>query len=150
MLTRVFVLAKSPRKGFCLRAAFFPSTPFNGVGIQNGVSMNNPHAAHMQRMIDAVLTTPGDTDPTVRHAVEERATEPGGPSDAKASEIPPELTSYVKKVALHAYRTTDEDIEALRNAGYSEDAIFEITLSTALGAGMARLERGLAALKEEK
>ena len=112
--------------------------------------MNNLQAAHMQRIIDAVLTTPGDTDPTVRHAVEERAAEPGGPSDAKTGEIPPELTSYVKKVALHAYRTTDEDIEALRNAGYSEDAIFEITLSAALGAGMARLERGLAALKEEK
>ena len=50
-------------------------------------------------------------------------------------------------MALHAYRTTDQDIVALRTAGYSEDAIFEITLSAALGAGLARLERGLAALK---
>jgi hypothetical protein len=35
----------------------------------------------------------------------------------------------------------------LRRAGYSEDAIFEITVSAALGAGMIRLERGLAAMK---
>ena len=61
----------------------------------------------------------------------------------------PELVSYVKKIALHAYKTTDEDIEVLLKAGYSEDAIFEITLSGALGAGMARLERGLAVLKED-
>jgi alkylhydroperoxidase family enzyme len=53
-------------------------------------------------------------------------------------------------VALHAYKTTDADIEKLLQAGYSEDAIFEITLSAALGAGRARLERGLAALKGEK
>jgi len=57
------------------------------------------------------------------------------------------LASYIKKVALHAYKTTDEGIEGLRKAGYSEDAIFEITLSVALGAGMTRLESGLEALK---
>jgi len=60
---------------------------------------------------------------------------------------PPALVAYVKKVALYAYKTNEDDIEALRRAGYSEDAIFEITVSAALGAGMTRLERGLAALK---
>jgi alkylhydroperoxidase family enzyme len=50
-------------------------------------------------------------------------------------------------VAKHAYKVTDADVEALRHAGYSEDAIFEITLSAALGAGLARLERGIEALR---
>jgi len=109
--------------------------------------MNTRHAANTQRMIDAVLTSPGDTDPALRRAVEAGAAEPGGCLAATTGEVPAELAAYIKKVALHAYKTTDEDIEALRQAGYSEDAIFEITLSAALGAGIARLERGLAALK---
>jgi alkylhydroperoxidase family enzyme len=61
--------------------------------------------------------------------------------------VPEELTRYVDKVAKHAYKVTDADVEALHLAGYSEDAIFEITLSAALGAGLARLERGLEALR---
>lgn len=109
--------------------------------------MNTQHAANFQRLIDSVLTGPGDTDPTLRRAVEDRAAELGGRSAAKTGQVPPELATYVNKVALHAYKTTDEDIEALRQAGYSEDAIFEITLSAALGAAMGRLECGLAALK---
>lgn len=50
------------------------------------------------------------------------------------------------KVALHAYRITDDDVRALEAAGYSEDEVFEVTLCAALGAGLARFERGLAAL----
>lgn len=64
--------------------------------------------------------------------------------------FPPELAKYVNKVALNAYKVTDEDIEALRRVGYSEDAIFEITVSAAIGAGRVRLECGIAALKGEQ
>ena len=70
-------------------------------------------------------------------------------SSVSLAEIPEALRVYVDKVALHAYKVTDRDIEELKQAGYSEDAIFEITLSAALGAGMSRLERGLAALRGE-
>ena len=110
---------------------------------------SDSHAAFAHRLLEAVLTSDGDTDPSVRRAVESLSAQMGGRSTNQTDVIPPELISYVKKIALHAYKTTDEDIEALRNAGYSEDAIFEITLSAALGAGMARLERGLAALKDD-
>ena len=58
-------------------------------------------------------------------------------------------TGAVEKVARHAYLVTYADVAALRDGGYSEDAIFEITLSAALGAGMARLERGFAALGDD-
>ena len=40
---------------------------------------------------------------------------------------------YVKKVAKHAYEVTDKDMTALRQAGYSDDQIFEATVSAALG-----------------
>ena len=102
--------------------------------------------AGYQPLIDAVLNTPGDTDSSLRRAVEARAAELSGRSNGAGSEIPPEIACYVDKVALHAYQTTDTDIDALQQAEYSEDAIFEITLSAALGAGVARLERGMAAL----
>lgn len=98
-------------------------------------------------MVDAVLDSPGDTDPALRRAIEAQSAKLGGRLGAEEAEVSAELTGYVTKVALHAYKTLDEDIEALRNAGYSEDAIFEMTLSVAIGAGQARLERGLTALK---
>jgi len=110
---------------------------------------SDSHAIYVQRLVEAVLTSEGDTDPSVRRAVESLSAQIGGHSMNQADAIPPELFSYVKKIALHAYKTTEEDIDGLRNADYSEDAIFEITLSAALGAGMARLERGLAALKDD-
>jgi hypothetical protein len=111
--------------------------------------MHTRYAAHSQRLIDAVLNSPGETDPMLRRAVEEQSAQLDSRSSQQVEQVPPELVAYVKKVALYAYKTTEEDIEALRSAGYGEDAIFEITLSAALGAGMIRLERGLAALKED-
>ena len=103
----------------------------------------------VRRLVDSILTTPGDTDPTLREAVEARSAELGGrPAGPDApGEIPEALRAYVDKVARHAYKVTERDLDEIKKAGYSEDAIFEITLSAALGAGMSRLERGLAALR---
>ena len=120
-----------------------PST----LGRRRNIRMHTRYAAHSQRLIDAVLNSPGETDPTLRRAIEEQSAQLGSRSSQQVEQVPPQLVAYVKKVALYAYKTTEEDIEALRSAGYGEDAIFEITLSAALGAGMTRLERGLAALK---
>ena len=112
--------------------------------------MEESHAFYAERLIEAVLTSPGDTEPSVRQVVEALSAQLGGRPSTQADIAPLELSSYVKKVALYAYKTTDEDLQSLRRAGYSDDAIFEITVSTALGAGMARLERGLAALKGDE
>jgi alkylhydroperoxidase family enzyme len=59
---------------------------------------------------------------------------------------PPEFGAYLEKVRLHAYRVTDADVQSLKDAGYSEDQVFEHTVSAAVAAGLARLEAGLAAL----
>jgi alkylhydroperoxidase family enzyme len=61
-------------------------------------------------------------------------------------EAPPEFAPYLDKVRRNAYKVTDEDIRALRAAGYSEDVIFEQTVSVAVATGLERLEVGLEAL----
>ena len=61
-------------------------------------------------------------------------------------EAPAGLASYLEKVRRHAYRVTDGDVEALKRAGYSEDVIFEQTVSVAVAAGLERLRAGLGAL----
>jgi alkylhydroperoxidase family enzyme len=60
--------------------------------------------------------------------------------------VPPEFATYLEKVRQHAYKVTDGDVQKLKDAGFSEDEIFEHTVSAAVAAGLARLEAGLAAL----
>jgi len=62
-------------------------------------------------------------------------------------EAPPEFASYLEKVRLHAYKVTDADVERLKDAGFSEDEIFEQTVSAAVAAGLERLNAGLATLR---
>jgi alkylhydroperoxidase family enzyme len=108
------------------------------------------HMPLVRALEESILTAPGDTDPVLRRVVEARSAELGGRPGPATGEIPEALRPYVDKVARHAYKVTDRDLEELKAAGYSEDAIFEITLSAALGAGTSRLERGLAALRGEE
>ena len=60
---------------------------------------------------------------------------------------PAEFDAYLDKVRRYAYRTTDADIQSLKDAGYSEDEIFEQTVSVAVAAGLERLDAGLRALR---
>ena len=115
--------------------------------MQEVMPMDDRYSALVQRLVDAVLAGAGDTDPSIRRAVEARAAALGGRPVETTGELPAAVEAYVDKVARHAYKVADDDITALRQAGYSADAIFEITVSTALGAGMSRLERGLAIVK---
>ena len=100
----------------------------------------------VQRAVEALLNKPATCSPALRQAVETYAAQLGGAAGA-APELPPDLVDYVRKVALYAYKTTDEDLARLNAAGYSDDAIFEITLCASVGAGLGRMERGLTALK---
>jgi alkylhydroperoxidase family enzyme len=61
-------------------------------------------------------------------------------------DAPPDFAGYLDKVRLHAYRVGDSDVQALLDAGYSEDEIFEHTVSAAVAAGLERLDAGLRAL----
>ena len=61
-------------------------------------------------------------------------------------EAPPEFAGYLEKVRRHAYKTTDREIEELKAAGFSEDEIFEYTVSAAAAAGFERLAMALEVL----
>ena len=61
-------------------------------------------------------------------------------------EAPPDFAPYLDKVRRTAYEVTDEDVQALKESGYSEDVIFEQTVSVAVAAGLERLEAGLEVL----
>jgi len=68
------------------------------------------------------------------------AAQPGRPA-------PPELAPYLEKVRRHAYRVTDADVQRLKDTGFSEDEIFEHTVSAAVAAGLERLDAGVRALR---
>ena len=59
---------------------------------------------------------------------------------------PADFRAYLDKVRGEAHTVTDEDVEALKAAGHSEDEIFEQTVSAAVGAGLERVDAGLQAL----
>jgi len=101
----------------------------------------------VRRLMLAVLDGPGEASKDLRRAAATHAARLGA-GHRPALPIPADLEGYVRLVALHAAEVTDEDVAALKQAGYSEDAIFDITVAAALGAGLARLERGLRALPE--
>ena len=62
-------------------------------------------------------------------------------------EAPVDLGPYLDKIRQHAYTITDDDVQALKDAGHSEDEIFEHTVSAAAAAGLERLEAGLLTLR---
>jgi alkylhydroperoxidase family enzyme len=97
--------------------------------------LDTPYSAKIAHLRAAGLEQPGALSTQERRACAE-------------GEPPPRLAGYVDKVRRHAYRVTDADIAGLREAGCSEEEIFEATVCAALGAGLGRLERGLALLQE--
>ena len=56
------------------------------------------------------------------------------------------MASYLDKVRTGAYKVTDDDVEALKAAGLSEDEIFEQTVAAAVSEGLRRLDIGLEAI----
>ena len=93
----------------------------------------DPHAALRDRVLQLVLNGPGETDPALRNAA------------ADGQGVPAELAPLVEKVHARAYKVTDDDVARLQPK-YSDDQLFEIVVSAALGASRHRLEAGLRAL----
>jgi alkylhydroperoxidase family enzyme len=53
------------------------------------------------------------------------------------------MASYLATVRDGAYAVTDADVEALKEAGFSEDDIFEQTVAVAIGEGLRRLDAAM-------
>jgi hypothetical protein len=86
------------------------------------------------------LEGPGDTPAALRQALAARAA--GGP----AIEAP--YDALAKQIGAASYRVTDAEIAAGLATLGSERAAFEIVATAALGAGLERWRRGMAALEE--
>jgi alkylhydroperoxidase/carboxymuconolactone decarboxylase family protein YurZ len=56
------------------------------------------------------------------------------------------LKTLINKVANHAYKVTDADIRAAKEAGLSEDQIFELVVCAAIGESTRQYETALATL----
>lgn len=100
----------------------------------------------LNKLVKGILNGPGQANSQLRNAVAAKAAEHSGKSGM--TDIPEDLAIWVEKVAKHAYKTTPEEIDALKAAGYSEDQIFELTVSAATGAARYRMESALRAVHE--
>lgn len=97
--------------------------------------MDDPHAALFDELFRQVLDGPGESSRDVRR------------SAARNQEVPADLQPLVEKIHKHAYKVTDDDVARLQ-AAYGDDQMFEIIVSSALGASRKRLMAGLAALED--
>ena len=93
------------------------------------------HRPAVEALRVAVLESPGVLPAPVRRAA------------AEQSEVTEPFSDYVRMIHDHAYRITDRTVANLKEAGVSEDAVFEVTVAAAYGASRRRLEAGLAALR---
>ena len=94
----------------------------------------DPHAALRDAVLNNVLNGPAESEPSLRQAA------------ADGAGVPPDLQALVDKIHNHAYRVTDDDVARLQ-AKYSDDQLFEVVVSAALGASRRRLLAGLRALE---
>lgn len=97
-----------------------------------------PAEVHVGR--ERMLCVEATTAPELRSAVEGFVLAEWG--HAPAGEAPPqELHAYLRKLARHAFKITDEDVDALREAGYDDDALWEITVVGSFASALVGLER---------
>jgi alkylhydroperoxidase family enzyme len=75
-----------------------------------------------------------ESNPEVHQALSNR-----DPASAPIAESERELLRFVKLVTEHAYRTTDADVERLREVGWTDEQIAECVYITALFAFFNRV-----------
>ncbi|MFY0533826.1 hypothetical protein [Nannocystis pusilla] len=82
----------------------------------------------------AILDREGVTDRATRRRAYDGEGEPGA------------IAAYVATVQRNAYRVDDEMMVAVRQAGLGDDAIFELTVATAVGEATRQFDAAMAAL----
>jgi alkylhydroperoxidase family enzyme len=96
--------------------------------------MSDPYAAERQALVEAVTKGDGHLSPGVRTAIVDRA------RGQAAAAVPDALVGFVDLVARDAPGIADADVDAVKAAGFDEEAVFEAIVAAALGASLARLE----------
>ena len=88
-----------------------------------------------------MLTTKGLTAPTLRRDVATFVTAQWRLSDKEIPQLSDALTTYLKKLSLYAYKIVDEEVDALRAEGYTDEMIYEITVVGAFAAASVGVEQ---------
>ena len=92
-------------------------------------------AAH-RALVDRILNGEGRASPEQRARAFNNA------------DISPPLDALIGKVATRPAQVTNADFAAAKASGFSEDQLFELVISAAVGQSSRRYEAGLAALAE--
>jgi hypothetical protein len=99
--------------------------------------MTDRHAEALARLEARLRTGPGELSSHTRAAAID-----GDP-------LPDPLAQgYVETIRRHAYKLTDRRLQELAQAGWSDNQIFELTITAAFGAAKRRLDAGIRALAE--
>jgi hypothetical protein len=88
------------------------------------------------RVVDRALRGPGMTGSAARRAAFENRG------------VNPRARDLLNKVVRQAWTVTDEDVNATRAAGLSEDEIFELVICAALGQASRQFSAAIAALED--
>ena len=110
---------------------------------QTHITMENRLKTRMFQIGTALLTTPGDTNKVQReHIIDYVVSKTLGLEERPESFeiLDRDIISLVDKITFAAYSIEDEDLAMLGTLGMSDDAIYEIILSAAYGAGLARMQ----------
>jgi alkylhydroperoxidase family enzyme len=86
-------------------------------------------------VVERVLQGPGHTGGDARRAAFDN------------KDAPEKARALLDKVTKNAWKVTDEDVAAVRQAGMSDDEVFELVVSAALGQATRQLDSALAALE---
>ncbi|MEM7156352.1 MAG: hypothetical protein AAF799_26090 [Myxococcota bacterium] len=101
----------------------------------------------LEQLREDLLSKPGLTEPDVRRQADHFVREQWGVVEPGTATVDAEVAPYLKKLALHAYRIMDEDMEALREHGLSDEAIYELTVTGAVSVACIGTEQVMAALE---
>jgi alkylhydroperoxidase family enzyme len=118
-------------------------------GVRLGTT--TPSAADRYRLLvddltAAVLERPGYLPAEVRQSVVARASNAGS---SVPEGLPASAANLVDLVVSDAARVQDDDIDRLRSGGLNEEAILELVIAAALGAGLERLSEATKLLQAE-
>jgi len=68
---------------------------------------------------------------------------------ANGENVPEDYRGLTEKVHKHAYKVTDDDIQALLESGHHEEDVFEAIVSGAVGAAVGRWRKFCAEKPED-
>jgi len=106
--------------------------------------LEDRYRRHANDLIEAVTCRPGHLAPDTRRWIVGRAA--GGPVRGEAR-LPKAAISLIDHVATDAEQISDADVLGLRASALGEEAIFELIVAAAVGAGFGRLERAIELLE---